>query len=205
MKALTLWQPWASLIAVGAKTIETRSWSTKYRGPLAIHAAKRRPDTEMGEEGPVGEIWQETSGDQYDNCLVQWAQTDAVDYHPGTAPPADERWWFSMAPDFVTTRMPLGAVVATCELVDVVPIDGMNEAGHDHFVCPSIYGDLTLYRFGHGGSQPSTLEEDITDQLPYGYFSEPGRFAWLLDMIRPLDVPVLAKGRQGFWNWEPTA
>lgn len=41
MKALTIWQPWASLIACGAKTIETRSWSTSYRGPLAIHAAKR--------------------------------------------------------------------------------------------------------------------------------------------------------------------
>ncbi len=39
MKAITLWQPWASLIAIGAKKIETRSWATKYRGPLAIHAA----------------------------------------------------------------------------------------------------------------------------------------------------------------------
>jgi hypothetical protein len=40
MKALTLTQPWASLVAVGAKRIETRSWGTTYRGPLAIHAAK---------------------------------------------------------------------------------------------------------------------------------------------------------------------
>lgn len=40
MKALTLHQPWASLVAAGAKTIETRSWPTKYRGRLAIHAAK---------------------------------------------------------------------------------------------------------------------------------------------------------------------
>lgn len=42
IKAITLWQPWASLIAHGLKTIETRSWYTKYRGPLAIHAAKRK-------------------------------------------------------------------------------------------------------------------------------------------------------------------
>jgi hypothetical protein len=41
MKALSVWQPWASLIAIGAKRIETRGWSTAYRGPLAIHAAKR--------------------------------------------------------------------------------------------------------------------------------------------------------------------
>ena len=41
MKTISLWQPWASAIALGAKRIETRSWSTSYRGPLAIHAAKR--------------------------------------------------------------------------------------------------------------------------------------------------------------------
>lgn len=39
MKAITLWQPWASLLAHGAKKYETRSWATKYRGPIAIHAA----------------------------------------------------------------------------------------------------------------------------------------------------------------------
>lgn len=38
MKTITLHQPWASLVAIGAKKIETRSWSTYYRGPLAIHA-----------------------------------------------------------------------------------------------------------------------------------------------------------------------
>jgi len=41
MKALTLCQPWASLVAIGVKSYETRSWRTSYRGRLAIHAAKR--------------------------------------------------------------------------------------------------------------------------------------------------------------------
>lgn len=40
MKALTLWQPWAQLVAIGAKQFETRPWGTGYRGLLAIHAAK---------------------------------------------------------------------------------------------------------------------------------------------------------------------
>lgn len=40
MKAITLWQPWASLLALGLKH-ETRSWGTSYRGQMAIHAAKR--------------------------------------------------------------------------------------------------------------------------------------------------------------------
>ncbi len=44
MKALSFTQPYATLVAIGAKTIETRSWTTQYRGPLAIHAAKGFPN-----------------------------------------------------------------------------------------------------------------------------------------------------------------
>lgn len=47
MKAISLWQPWASAISLGAKRIETRSWSTSYRGPIAIHAAKRKVKREL--------------------------------------------------------------------------------------------------------------------------------------------------------------
>lgn len=39
MKAITIWQPWSEFIAAGVKHNETRSWATKYRGPIAIHAA----------------------------------------------------------------------------------------------------------------------------------------------------------------------
>lgn len=39
MKALTLTQPYATLVVEGWKKIETRNWQTHYRGPLAIHAA----------------------------------------------------------------------------------------------------------------------------------------------------------------------
>lgn len=42
VEALSLWEPWASLMMVGPKTIETRSWRTDYRGPLLICAALRR-------------------------------------------------------------------------------------------------------------------------------------------------------------------
>jgi hypothetical protein len=40
MKAITTLQPWASLIACGAKKIEIRSWATRYREKIAIHAGK---------------------------------------------------------------------------------------------------------------------------------------------------------------------
>jgi hypothetical protein len=41
MRALSLWQPWASAMAIGLKSIETRHWRTNVRGLVAIHAAKR--------------------------------------------------------------------------------------------------------------------------------------------------------------------
>mgnify|MGYP001163411389 CR=1 FL=1 len=40
MKAITICQPYASLIADGEKVIENRPWPTRYRGRLAIHAGK---------------------------------------------------------------------------------------------------------------------------------------------------------------------
>ena len=43
MKTLSLTQPWAQLVVIGAKKFETRSWTTTYRGPLLIHAAKGFP------------------------------------------------------------------------------------------------------------------------------------------------------------------
>lgn len=42
MKALTIHQPYAELIARGEKRVENRTWRTHYRGPLAIHAGARR-------------------------------------------------------------------------------------------------------------------------------------------------------------------
>lgn len=44
MRGLSLTQPWASLVAIGAKRIETRSWRHPYRGPVAIHAALKVPE-----------------------------------------------------------------------------------------------------------------------------------------------------------------
>jgi hypothetical protein len=54
VKALSLWQPWASLVVAGAKRIETRSWWTDYRGPLLIHAAGKatRAQIELRHEEP---------------------------------------------------------------------------------------------------------------------------------------------------------
>ena len=60
--AITLWQPWASLVAVGAKTSETRSWrppASLVGEGLAIHAAARPPRLS---ECPPGVSWPWTQG-----------------------------------------------------------------------------------------------------------------------------------------------
>jgi hypothetical protein len=199
VKALTLHQPWAQLVAIGAKRIETRSWSTRYRGPLAIHAGARKPAIEDGEDGPHGELgrW---LGDDW-QTLAQWA------------PPQDDAGWvLYTAPDFLGVDMPLGAVVATCRLVDVVRIvswtgtcDDPTWAVLGHFIDEP---DMILVREGQSAREvplppPGGDEhgEDITGQLPFGDYT-PGRFAWLLADVEPLDPPVPARGRQGLWNFD---
>ena len=42
LRAISLWQPWATLLVIGEKVFETRSWYTEYAGPLLIHAAKHK-------------------------------------------------------------------------------------------------------------------------------------------------------------------
>jgi len=50
MKAISIRQPWAWLIVHAGKDIENRTWATRYRGPVLIHAAK----------GMTREEWEDT-------------------------------------------------------------------------------------------------------------------------------------------------
>ena len=101
MRALTLWQPWASAIAVGMKRMETRSWGTTYRGPLAIHAARR----------PMGP-----------------GELELLEDYPLPYGASD---------------VPLGAIVATCTLADVVRCNGAMVVD----VVEDAWGDFSEGRF----------------------------------------------------------
>jgi hypothetical protein len=60
MKAISLWQPYASLVAHRLKKNETRGWSTSYRGPVLIHAAKKwtlEQAEELGGFLQFPEVW----------------------------------------------------------------------------------------------------------------------------------------------------
>jgi hypothetical protein len=149
VKAITLIQPWATLVAIGAKTIETRSWRTEYSGPLAIHAAKTMP------------AWAK------DLCVTEPFLSALLGVKLAGNNPVP------MIGDF-----PLGCVVATCELVGVVPANVRWSAGGARFKLPP--------------DEP---------ELSFGDYS-PGRFAWLLASIKPLPEPIPARGALGLWDWK---
>lgn len=119
MKALTLWQPWASLVAIGVKTIETRSWATKYRGPLAIHAAKHSPlaarkfaDDDLHVRDALVRNGYKSWHDLPQGCviatcsLVDAIRTDALRWHDGHEIVAllDQWWAFGSRVDEMHTR-----------------------------------------------------------------------------------------------------
>ena len=58
MPGLSLLQPWATLIALGAKRIETRSWPTRFRGPFLVHASRAmpRPNVALCRREPIRTI-----------------------------------------------------------------------------------------------------------------------------------------------------
>ncbi len=49
MKAISIRQPWAHMIIEGWKPIENRTWYTKFRGDIQIHAAKGCTNAEYNE------------------------------------------------------------------------------------------------------------------------------------------------------------
>jgi len=158
MKAITLWQPWASLIACGAKKYETRSWATRYRGPIAIHAAAVNPFK-------VIRGLDDTTIAAMKNILRS----------SGALPQqGDFRY------------LPLGAVVATAELVD----------------CHPIFDDGSGWLYSAYLQRPNRPQEYIHGyELEFGDWT-PGRYAWELVNVQMLAEPIPVKGKQGLWNWE---
>lgn len=103
MKAITLTQPWATLVAIGAKCIETRGWSTPHRGQLAIHAAKSFAS--LGGEANYLAFCRA-------NAFVY-----AALHRAGLVP----RQWSADA----LLALPRGAVVAVSTLASVVPVTAL--------------------------------------------------------------------------------
>lgn len=130
MKAITLHQPWATLMALGAKRIETRSWPTHYRGPLAIHAGKTLPayarETLYARSIQKALGWPELKGELY----------------------SESRWGIHAEIRKLIESLPLGCIVATCKLVNCLDTDLI-----PRFVSPfteqeRMFGNYDPGRFG---------------------------------------------------------
>lgn len=140
IRALTLHQPWASLVAWGVKRYETRPKPLSYRGPLAIHAAKVW-DAKRAEEAALllDTLW-----------LTGGIHCDAI---PGLE------------------DLHLGCVVA---VVDMVGCERMD---------------------------PAVIGRQHKRELLSGDW-RPGRYAYRLANVRPLETPIPARGQQGLWRAE---
>ena len=143
MKAISMTQPWATLLAIGANEIETRGWSTRYCGPLAIHAAKNFPAAARAlcRESPFRE------------ALASAGYSDA-------------------------RQLPLGAIIARAELVEVMSFDATSAA---------------LIR---ARSEEGTLPPHEVD---FGDFSA-GRFGFVVRGVCQLRKPIPARGMLSLWE-----
>ena len=138
MKALTLTQPWASLVALQEKKIETRSWYTGYRGELIIHAAKGFPSD-----------CKELCGDEPFRTALR-----------------GQTW----------NQLPLSRGLCVVRLLGCIRTTDMYKAA-------IIQGrNLSL------------------QELDFGNF-EQGRFAWLLEYVRPLNQTQPVRGSLGLWEY----
>lgn len=142
MKAITVRQPWASLIACGAKKNETRSWYTKYRGPIAIHAGlyPLRKTLQMLPGNVVG-------------CMKLMLKSGGRD----TASRLDIH------------RLPLGCIVATAKLVDCIKVTKKYAEALDDY--ERMFGNYTIGGYAWVLEDIKPLERPIKVKGAQGLWS----------------------------------
>lgn len=182
MKALTLWQPYATAIARGWKRVETRPpWAMRLGKlvgtDLAIHAAVR--------EVPLAALR------AYGHVTIGRPRGCS----------ASARYFSPALHGDVVVPLPLGCVVAVARIAAVmpmVPLEYQAQLADEQYVIdvPEQGGLHARLCWGE--------YELIEDQRPWGDFA-PGRVAVLLDHVRPLANPVAMRGAQQLWTLNSVA
>jgi hypothetical protein len=145
MKVISILQPWASLIVLGHKRIETRSWNTKYRGELLIHASKSTEFVNLA------------AHTHFNECMpVMWCDVNGTDIcYP------------------IKEKIPLGCIIGKVNLVDVILFDAVrgmidqNMAAYiggrkvDFSEKEIAFGDYSPGRFGWLLSDPVLFSNPI--------------------------------------------
>ncbi|MBN8781424.1 MAG: hypothetical protein J0G98_00050 [Terrimonas ferruginea] len=199
MKAIVVRQPWATLIALGVKTIETRP--SPPNGDMRPEGVRGLPgcSLERGERIAIvagaanaPEGWRASPGERgsmaHGDLGGEWVVCNAE-----LLELCDER----------REDLPLGAVVCTVTVADAVPI-----TGQDHELDwgnPCLWVDHEDGTLGLWEDVPPSLPDmdperltDLTAELPLGFY-EPGRWGWLLSDPRPC-TPIPCKGKQGVFD-----
>lgn len=170
MKAISLWQPWASLIAAGAKPYETRHWAPPREligATIAIHAAKKvdKDAADMADALVHGQFWRDLE--------ASWGGDGA----PG-----------ELMARFGAAVMPIGCVVCTAKLDAAFQLGEPAEA--------TMVPEARVVRRLVSRQMPECFTVRYDD---FGNYA-PGRWAWLLRDVKPLIPPQRAVGRQGFFD-----
>lgn len=135
MKAITICQPYAELIACREKRVENRSWATNLRGLLYIHAGKNRSWLDI-----------EFTKDGYEIDRPTGIYLELMDF---------------------------GALIATANLIDCLPIDHVMRGSYDE-----QYPWLRAHKHVSGP------------------------WCWVLDNVKRLERPIPYRGAQGLFDVE---
>ena len=130
MKVISIQEPYATLIALGHKKIETRSWKTSYRGDILIHASLSKNFLKSIKDKKVLNIIKD------------------IDLNYGN-------------------------IICKAKLIDCV------EMTKDYL---------------------EQIKNNQKEKL-LGIYEE-GRYAWLLDEIKPLETKIPIKGKLGLWEYK---
>lgn len=175
MKAISLWQPWASLIACGAKPFETRHWAPPGEligQRIAIHAAKHLDKDTKG-------FAEDLMYGQHDPGGFELAHKLEDSIH---GIPDELLGLFGMA------TLPVGCIVCTALL------DGAFQLGEK--AIGTAFPAASVVRRIISRQMPECFTVRYDDFGDYA----PGRWAWLLRDVKVIKPTEATIGRQGFFD-----
>lgn len=185
MKALTLRQPWASLIVTGAKDVENRTWpvpSTVTRVCLGSHDRPQR-----GDDFPADDPEPCMCGPAPFPLVIHAAKTD-TDNDPTISSMA----WHALGEVIGGAAPPRGV------LLGYVTVTGCHHADEcADFDYVTLGGCVDI----DGGWWHKPTEDRPCHTARYcSRWAEPNTYHWTLTNPVALDEPIPMRGRQGLWN-----
>jgi ASCH domain len=176
MKALSIKQPWASLIAHGIKDIENRTWKTHFRGRIFIHASAKWFDKPK---------FDETHGNIYTDA--QWLY---IREH--------YRYYLEslLNPKAINYRLKVSAIIGEVEIIDCV-INHESIWAEQSSIEPQE--KYFMYSFAQENGADS-FDGDSYDMAMIKFKKSKPIYNWVLANPILYEKPILnVKGKLSFW------